>query len=173
MPLSPTRLTPRDLRLVAVAAERRHDRREHRHHQSHNEPAHVEMDGYFSCKKGETNYKVRFVHHADPDSGWDMLPMCESVRYNMYIGPEGRLAPCMGFSDTAIGPKFPSVLEEPLGKLTLEDSYYDVVNTRISDFLAKNPENAECEHLTRCCGGCMVQGITDDGDYLVPDSRIC
>lgn len=37
-----------------------------------------------------------------------MLPMCESVRYNMYIGPEGRLAPYMGFSDTAIGQSFPA-----------------------------------------------------------------
>lgn len=65
------------------------------------------------------------------------------------------------------------MLEEPLGKLTLEGYYFDEVNTRISDFLAKNPECAECEHLTRCCGGCMVQGITDGGDYLVPDPRIC
>lgn len=136
-------------------------------------PLDVDMDGYFSCKKGETDYQVRFVHHADPDGDWGKVPMCESVCYNMYIGPEGRLAPCMGFSDTAIGPKFPSVLEEPLGKLTLEGFYQDVVNTRVSDFLAKNPECAECEHLTRCCGGCMVQGITDDGDYLVPDPRIC
>ena len=43
----------------------------------------------------------------------------------------------------------------------------------MSDFLAKNPECAECEYLTRCCGGCMVQDITDDGDYLTPDKRNC
>ena len=136
-------------------------------------PIDLEMDGYFSCKKGETDYQVHFVRHAKPDSDWSKIPMCESVRYNMYIGPEGRLAPCMGFSDTAIGPKFPSVLEQPLGKLTLEGYYHDTVETRISDFLAKNPECAECEYLPRCCGGCMVQDITDDGDFLVPDKRMC
>ena len=58
-------------------------------------------------------------------------------------------------------------------KLTLEGFYYDVVNTRVSDLLAGNPGCAECEHLTRCCGGCMVQDITDEGDFLVPDKRIC
>lgn len=136
-------------------------------------PLDVEMDGYFTCKKGETDYKIHFVRHAKPDSDWSKIPMCEGVRYNMYIGPEGRLAPCMGFSDTAIGPKFPSVLEEPLGKMTLEGYYHDTVETRISDFLAKNPECAECEYLPRCCGGCMVQDITDEGDFLVPDKRTC
>ena len=79
----------------------------------------------------------------------------------------------MGFSDTVLGPKFPSVLEESLGQLTLEGYYHDVVETRISDYLAKNPECAECGYLQRCCGGCMVQDITDDGDFLVPDKRIC
>ena len=136
-------------------------------------PLDVEMDGYFTCKKGETDYKIHFVRHAKSDSDWSKIPMCEGVRYNMYIGPEGRLAPCMGFSDTAISPKFPSVLKEPLGKMTLEGYYHDTVETRISDFLVKNPECAECEYLPRCCGGCMVQGITDDGDFLVPDKRTC
>ena len=40
------------------------------------------------------------------------------MRHHIYIGPEGRLAPCMGFSDTEMGKTFPSVLEEHLGKLT-------------------------------------------------------
>lgn len=48
-----------------------------------------------------------------------------------------------------------------------------MVNTMVSDLLAKNPECAECEHLECCHGGCMVQDITDEGDYLVPDKRCC
>ena len=35
------------------------------------------------------------------------------------------------------------------------------------------PACAACEYLPRCCGGCMVEGITDEGDYLVPDERCC
>ena len=136
-------------------------------------PIDVELDGYFSCKKGETDYAVHYVHHAKPDSDWAKIPYCESVRYNIYIGPEGRLAPCMGFSDTALKDRFPSVLEEHLGDLTLKGYYHDLVETKISNLLEKNPECAKCEYLPVCCGGCMVQDITDDGDYLVPDTRCC
>ena len=92
----------------------------------------------------------------------------------MYIGPEGRLAPCMGFSDhPALRDRFPSVLETPLGELSLSGYYYDVVNTKVSDLLDKNPACVECPHMPACCGGCMVEDITDDGDYLVPDQRCC
>ena len=136
-------------------------------------PVGVELDGYFRCRKGTTKYKISYVRNTKDDEDWSRCPYCESVRYHMYIGPEGRVAPCMGFSDTALKEKFPSVLEHPLGDLTLDSFYRDVVNTKVSDLLAKNPECAACEHLPKCCGGCMVEGITDDGDYLVPDSRCC
>ena len=52
-------------------------------------------------------------------------------------------------------------------------SSWMVVQTKVSDLLAKNPVCAACEYLPRCCGGCMVEGITDEGDYLVPDGRCC
>jgi len=136
-------------------------------------PIGVELDGYFRCEKGKTDYKVSFVHHAKDDADWSRHPYCESVRYHVYIGPEGRLAPCMGFSDTALKEKFPNVLEHPLGEMTLDSFYHDVVETKVSDLLEKNPACAACEHLTKCCGGCMVGGITDEGDYLVPDGRCC
>ena len=79
----------------------------------------------------------------------------------------------MGFSDTALKEKFPSVLEHHLGDLILAGFYHDVVETKVSDLLAKNPECASCKFLRKCCGGCMIEGITDDGDYLVPDDRCC
>ena len=136
-------------------------------------PIGVELDGYFRCEKGKTNYKVSYVHHAKKNADWSRYPYCESVRHNLYIGPDGRLAPCMGFSDTALKDRFPSVLERPLGELTLAGYYHDVVETKISDYLAKNPDCRTCECLHACCGGCMIEGITDDGDFLVPDSRCC
>jgi radical SAM protein with 4Fe4S-binding SPASM domain len=136
-------------------------------------PIGMELDGYFRCEKGKTEYKVSYVHNARDGADWSKYPYCESVRYHAYIGPEGRLAPCMGFSDTALKEKFPSVLEHPLGEMTLDSFYHDVVETKVSDLLKKNPACAACEFLPKCCGGCMVEGITDEGDYLVPDGRCC
>lgn len=136
-------------------------------------PIGIELDGYFRCEKGKTDYKVSYVHQAKPDEDWSRRPYCESMRYNLYIGANGQLAPCMGMSDTALRDKFPSVLERPLGELTLEGYCHDVVETKVSDLLAKNPECASCEYLPACCGGCLVEGMTEEGDYLVPDHRCC
>ena len=135
-------------------------------------PIDIELDGYFSCKKGETDYKIKYVHHPG-DTPLDKLYYCESVRYQMHIRPDGRVAPCMGFSDSALGDKFESVLEEHLGDITLKSFYHDVVETKVLDLANKNPDCLDCEHLRKCCGGCMVQGITEEGDFLIPDDQIC
>ena len=57
---------------------------------------------------------------------------------------------------------------------TRADKYYhDVVETKLSDLLAMNPECRECGHWLACAGGCMLNGILGDGDFLVPDPQIC
>lgn len=104
---------------------------------------------------------------------WSQRHYCESMQYQAYISPEGRLIPCMGFADTTLGEKFPSILQEHLGELTLDSYYHDVTDTKVTDYLAENPGCKACEHLPQCRGGCMVEGITDEGDYLVPDQTCC
>ena len=137
-------------------------------------PLDLELDGYFFCRKGRTAYKVPYAHHPPENADWTKIPQCESMRHHIYIGPEGRLAPCMAFSDTEMGKTFPNVLEEHLGKLSLEgNGYYSVVNTRVSDFLRVNPECAECEHFRVCGGGCMAQGMAQCGDHFARDERAC
>ncbi|MBR3317936.1 MAG: radical SAM protein [Atopobiaceae bacterium] len=136
-------------------------------------PINLEIEGFFVCEKGSTKYKVQYVHDARPDSNWNKLGCCESVRYTQHIDPDGRLAPCQGFCETVLRDEFPSVLEGGLGSLTLCGRCYEIVETKISDFLNKNPDCATCEHLPKCCGGCMLAGIDDAGNFLVPDERIC
>ncbi len=136
-------------------------------------PIDVELDGFFTCSKGSTDYKVSYSHHMSETMDPSRIPYCEAMRYNMHIRPDGRVAPCMGFSDTVLGNRFPSVMEEHLGDILLDGYYHDVVETKLSDLRAKNPECAECEHWLECGGGCMLNGIRDDGDFLVPDPQIC
>lgn len=137
-------------------------------------PIDLELDGYFSCRKGSAKYRIPYVHHPPKDADWSKIPQCESMRHHIYIGPEGRLAPCMGFSDTEMGKTFPNVLDEHLGTLTMSDNlYYNVVNTRVSDFRGANPECVECEHFRECGGGCMAEGMAKCGSYLAKDERAC
>jgi len=136
-------------------------------------PLDIELDGYFACKKGRTDYRVNYSDHNMVEADWNRIPYCESVRYNMHIGPNGRVYPCMAFSNSALTESFPSALEQPLGDITLSGAYRDAVDTKVADLLARNPECAACEHLPSCMGGCMVASMTEEGDYLVPDKRCC
>ena len=133
----------------------------------------IDLDGYISVKAAETKYKIPVISSLDRNYDMSKVPYCESVCHNTHIRPDGRVAPCMGFSDTILGDRFPSVLEEELADILLESYYQDVVNTKLSDLLEANPECKECEHFGKCTGGCMVSDITDDGNYLIPDQRNC
>lgn len=136
-------------------------------------PIGIELDGYFRCGKASTDYRVSYLHHPGDNPNWERIPYCESMRHNMYIGPDGRVCPCMAFSGSAINDRFPSVLEQPLADITLSGYYRDVVGTKVADLLEKNPSCAGCEHLNECCGGCMAQDMTEGGGFLVPDRRCC
>ena len=136
-------------------------------------PIGVQLDGYFICDKGSTDYRIAYVKHTPEDIDWSKTPYCGIHACNVYISPEGRTIPCMGFSDTALAEKFPSVFNQHLGDLTLEGYYHDLTKITISDLLDKNPECRSCPHLYQCRGGCMLEGISEDGDFLRPDSRTC
>ena len=136
-------------------------------------PLDLELDGYFRCTKGSTDYKISWVHHPEENADWHDIPQCESMKHLIYIGADGKLAPCMAFADSAMKDQFPSVLEAPLGMLTLSGTYYDVVNLRVSDFLEANEECRNCEHLRVCCGGCMAEGMSKTGRCLAKDERCC
>lgn len=136
-------------------------------------PIGLELDGYFQCTKGQTDYTIPIVHPRKENLDYSKIPYCEAVRYNSYIGPDGKMAPCMGFFDTALNEKFPNILDQSFTEVSLKGYLYDLVNTKLSDLIDKNEECRNCEHLPKCMGGCMLEGITDDGDFLVPDPHSC
>ena len=136
-------------------------------------PIGIDLDGFFHCAKGSTDYRIGYAHNCSAETDFTRIPYCESVRFTMHIGPDGRALPCMSFSDSALNESFPSVVEQHLGEITLAGSYHDAVETKVADLIDRNPECATCEHLPDCCGGCMAQDMTDDGDFLVPEARCC
>jgi hypothetical protein len=69
-------------------------------------PIGVQLDGYFICDKGSTDYRIAYVKHTPEDIDWSKTPYCGIHACNVYISPEGRTIPCMGFSDTALAEKF-------------------------------------------------------------------
>lgn len=62
----------------------------------------------------------------------------------------------------------------PLKDILTASVYLDDVCSNVSDFMAKNPECADCPHAAHCCGGCRAMGVGADGtDFFRPDPRVC
>jgi radical SAM protein with 4Fe4S-binding SPASM domain len=136
-------------------------------------PVTLSLDGYFHCPKGSTDYKIRYLRGFQPDTDWGKTYYCGSMQSHIYITAEGRILPCMAFADTKLNEKFPLITENSLGDITREGFWKDIADTRIMNLLERNPECAECEYLHDCGGGCLAQNMTQEGDFLIPDSRIC
>ena len=101
--------------------------------------------------------------------------MCGHVRRDMYVSPKGNVLPCMSMVGGPIEEQFPNMLETPLEDILDRDSLYmDIVNFRISDFMAHNPECQTCEYRTACCGGCRAIAVRNHPtDYLAKDLIAC
>ena len=48
-------------------------------------PIALDLDGYFSCKKGETAYKVPYAHTLENTENFERLYLCESMRHVAHI----------------------------------------------------------------------------------------
>ena len=60
-----------------------------------------------------------------------------------------------------------------MGKLTVDSFYEQVASSRMEDLMANDPECAKCPHLKTCCGGCMVDGVTPEGEYAHRSKASC
>ena len=61
----------------------------------------------------------------------------------------------------------------PTRSLPTNSFYRGVLEIKMADYLKAQPQCATCPHLNSCGGGCLLDGITDAGDLLVPEKRIC
>ena len=136
-------------------------------------PIDIQLGGYFKCRAGEKDYSVPFARKPLPASKFEKCSYCVEGSTRIFIDPAGRVSPCMGFSGTVLGPKFPSILEHSLSDITKDSYYRTLVSTKLSDLLQASEECRKCEHFPACRGGCMLAGMTPEGDYLVPDPGAC
>src|SRR5699024_5688972 len=86
--------------------------------------------------------------------------LCNVVRWNCYITPEGRLLPCMPMAMSSQKNKFPLIQDIGLRK-GLDDSFYmKFVNSRVRDLMSVNNECATCSYRYKCGGGCRAAALT-------------
>ncbi len=138
-------------------------------------PITITLDGFIKCDKGSIDYSIPYDHRLkDPNYPLEKRAYCPTTRHAAYIDPEGRLLPCMGFAGSEkLNEKFSSVLEGNLPELTWNSFYSIAANTTVQELANHDAECRDCEHLGECTGGCMVGGLTEDGDYLKHDPMAC
>ncbi|MBO4799976.1 MAG: SPASM domain-containing protein, partial [Lachnospiraceae bacterium] len=138
-----------------------------------NMPIDIDLGGYFSCAAGRRDYSIPFDRKALSEQALDRCRYCVEGNTRIFISPEGKVYPCMGFSETALKDKMPSLLEESFANITRDSSYREMVNTTLKSLKDACRECADCEHFPVCRGGCMLNGMTAAGNFLVPDPSAC
>ncbi len=138
-------------------------------------PLTIVLDGFFNyfADRGECS---SFFEKNVEEKDFPGTMMCgHTRRREMYVSPGGNVLPCMGIVGHPLEEKFPNMLETPLEEILDGGSpYMDIVNYRVSDYMAHNPDCRACEYRTACCGGCRAVALQGgSADYLAKDPVAC
>ncbi|MDO4538541.1 MAG: SPASM domain-containing protein, partial [Coriobacteriales bacterium] len=110
----------------------------------------------------------------DEDSGKRVV--CGSARVTMYLGPDGRILPCIPMSEyDSVSDQFPTVGGMTLAEALSDSFYMKFISTTLDDYLAHNPKCATCAYKNRCGGGCRGNAVyaNDGSDLLGVDPDTC
>lgn len=135
-------------------------------------PMDLMLDGLFAYRHSDRQYFIPF--ERDCRAKAEACLLCDHIRQSLYISPEGQVLPCMSMAGTAAAVGFPNLLQTPLRDILSRSEYLDRCDLRLSDYLAHNPECADCEDRISCGGGCRALALGNSGcDYLAKDLWTC
>jgi len=133
----------------------------------------LSLSGVFRAFEGELSVGAE-RNPEDGDCG--RLPICASARTTMYLGPDGRILPCIPMSERdTTSELFPQVGSTTLAEALSDSFYLDFISTTLDDYLAHNPTCAACAYKNRCGGGCRGRAVDANGgsDLLDRDPDAC
>ena len=131
------------------------------------------LSGLFKAFEGKCS--VSALRHSE-DKDCSKKVICASARSTMYLGPDGRILPCIPMSERdCTSELFPTVGQMTLAEALSDSFYMEFIGTTLADYLAHNPECATCEYKNRCGGGCRgcAVGANGGSDLLGKDPDAC
>jgi radical SAM protein with 4Fe4S-binding SPASM domain len=134
-------------------------------------PIDIMLDGAFHYNTNEKCFSIPFDKGAVEK--YDNVPVCGSLRENMYLSPEGVVIPCMCMIDEKVSKQYPNAFRTLLKEILTESSYTRAMTCKVSEYMAHNPECVTCRYTYNCKGGCRAGGTLGGGDYLAPDMKTC
>ena len=131
------------------------------------------LSGLFSSRHGK--FRVGAERYGE-DCDCSGKYLCNAARNTMYLGPDGRVLPCIPMSETgAAQERFPTLGNLTLAEALTESTYMGFITNKLADYHARNPLCASCEYRNRCMGGCRGRAAlaTGGADLMGPDPDTC
>ena len=135
-------------------------------------PLTIQLGGFFSASpRRPEQYEIPLMRPCgEPESSC----ICGHARVVMYISAEGRALPCMALSGMELQKEFPLITEQGLAKCLSDSRYMRFIDTRVSEYLERNTECADCEYAHTCAGGCRASALeSEPGALFGPDPYAC
>lgn len=131
------------------------------------------LSGIFSARHGKFCVgSERYGEDCDCSGKY----LCNAARNTMYLGPDGRVLPCIPMSETEIlQERFPLLGDVTLPEALSDSGYLDFIRADLGVYLAQNPGCALCEYKNRCMGGCRGRAAlaTGGANMMAPDPDTC
>ena len=133
----------------------------------------LSLSGLFIARDGKFGVgSERYPEDCDCSSKY----LCNAARNTMYLGPDGRVLPCIPMSETDFTQqRFPMLGDMTLAQALSDSAYLDFITTDLAAYLESNPQCASCEYRNRCMGGCRGRGAqaTEGADLMARDPDAC
>lgn len=131
------------------------------------------LSGLFQAIRGR--FSVTCERHSEKED-CSKKPICAAARNTMYLGPDGRILPCIPMSEQdSISHLFPLVGDITLAQALSDSFYMNFISTTLDDYFEHNPTCRACEYKNRCGGGCRGRAVGANGglDLLGIDPDTC
>lgn len=136
-------------------------------------PLDLTLDGAFSYDREEHRSYFVFERHCGLDPESERRLSCSILRTSMYIGPDGRVCPCMSMTVQEDDDAFPSAFETPLHEILGYTPFMERCSCTVGQVRDANPACRKCAWVDKCHGGCRAAAYNDGGGYYAIDPATC
>ncbi len=135
-------------------------------------PLTLQLGGFFwASPRSPETYEIPLQKDCrNPDT----MCLCGHARSVLYISAEGRALPCMALSGMEIQKEFPLIREKGLAACLTDSRYMRLIDTRATEYFARNPACKTCRYALQCLGGCRASALESTPENILgPDPYAC
>ena len=135
-------------------------------------PLSIMLASTFAYQKDEESWT--FNSFRPCPAKWESKVLsCPSIKNAFYVGADGMVAPCMGMCDCNYAENFPNMYTTPLRDILGDSHFMDLCATTVKQVRDGNDKCRNCEHITKCTGGCRNTALIDSDNFYDVDKDVC